>query len=337
MSKKKILESLKPELARKKIITCDPHLLKLLDRIKSAASQKLTMLIQGETGTAKALFPQAIHYCSPRGNKPFIPLNCGDSSTDMFDSTVFGHIRGAFTSAISDKPGLVEEAENGTLFLDEINSLPFSSQIKLNRFLETGEFRRLGENRLRKANVRIIAASNRPLYHEVNQKRFREDLYYRINGYMINLPPLRKRKHDIPILMDHFMKIYAQKYIKPKLKFSDDVYKMAICYHWPGNIRELENVVSRSVIDVKGNIIKLKDFIIQEKPQMAPFHDDYFSLPLQEAKTKVIDEFEVTYLMHQLRQHNGNVEKCARFCRKHRSALWALIKKHSLNPQTYRI
>jgi len=337
MSKKKILESLKPELARKKIITCDPHLLNLLNKIKPAVSQKFTILIQGETGTGKELFAEAIHFCSPRGNKPFIPLNCGDSSTDMFDSTVFGHIRGAFTSAISDKPGLVEEAENGTLFLDEINSLPFSSQIKLNRFLETGEFRRLGENRLRKADVLIIAASNRPLFPEVNQKRFREDLYYRINGYEINLPPLRNRKNDIPILMDHFMEIYGQKYKKPKLKFSDDVYKIAICYHWPGNIRELINVVNRSVIDVKGNIIKLKDFIIQGKPQMAPFKDDYFSLPLQEAKSKVIDEFEVTYLMYQLCQHNGNVEKCARFCKKHRSALWALLKKHNLNPKNYRL
>lgn len=336
MLKEKLLESLRAEMAFKQIITSDSQQLEILHRLKEAASKQINILIQGETGTGKELCAQAIHYLSSRRDKPFIPLNCGIGPAELFDSVLFGHARGAFTNAIADRVGLAEEADKGFLFLDEINSLHSSSQMKLNRFLVSGEFRRLGENKLRKVDVRIIAASNTPLDVQINRRNFREDLFYRISEYIIELPPLRERKGDIRLLMDHFLEKYRNSYGKSELKFSDDAYQIAEQYHWPGNVRELENVVKRSIIDAEDTTITSNHFHLPNNLQTTPVKTEYLSLPLHEAKTNLVNEFEAIYLQHYLRQYNGNVEECARQCGKHRSALWALLKKHRINPQTYR-
>lgn len=269
-------------------------------------------------------------------HKPFIPLNCGIGPPELVDGILFGHTRGAFTTAVTDRPGLVEEAHKGFLFLDEINSFPFSCQIKLNRFLVTGEFRRLGENRLRKVDVRIIAASNKSLETAMRKGHFREDLFYRIAEYMIELPPLRQRNSDIRLLMDYFLEKYGASYGKPDLKFSESTYQIAQQYHWPGNIRELENIVKRCIIDTRNKIINPVHFNIPKKLMKSPVKLEYMSLPLHKAKLEIVNEFESSYLQHQLRQNNGNVEECARCSGKHRSALWALLKKHKIDPKTYR-
>jgi len=336
MLKRDEIESLRTEVAFKQIITKNPQLIKILHRVKCAASQDINILLLGETGTGKDLCAQAIHYLSSRRNKPFIALNCGMGPLELFDSVLFGHIKGAFTNAIHDHPGLVEEADKGILFLDEINSMPPAIQVKLNRFLVTGEFRRLGENKLRKVDVRIIAATNQPLKTKMENGHFREDLYYRLAEYVIEFPPLRMRDDDIKLLMDHFLKEYVERYKRTGIRFSDCVYEKAKQYHWPGNIRELENIIKRCVIDSNGDVITEQDFQLPQVQKFSAIPANYLHLPLQQAKTEVVNDFESTYLKYHLQQNNGNVEACARQCDKHRSALWALLRKHKIDPRKYR-
>ena len=237
---------------------------------------------------------------------------------------------------MTDHLGLVEEADKGVLFLDEINSMPPAAQVKLNRFLMTGEFRHLGENKLRKVDVRIIAATNQSLKAEIENGNFREDLYYRLAEYIIELPPLRMRVDDIQLLMDYFLKSYGQCYKKTKLRFTEGAYEKAKKYFWPGNIRQLENVIKRCVIDTKGEVIAENDFKLPAEKKSSPLKTKYFHLPMHQAKEKVVKEFEKNYLTNLLFKNNGNVEECARQSNKHRSAFWALLKKHNIDPQKYR-
>jgi len=336
MLKKEAIESLRTEVAFKQIITKNPQLMEILHHVKRAASQDINILLLGETGTGKDLCAQAIHFLSSRRDKPFIILNCGLGPVELFDSVLFGHVRGAFTNAISDHFGLVEEADKGILFLDEINSMPPSIQVKLNRFLVTGEFRRIGENKIRKVDVRIIAATNQTLNIEMEQGHFREDLYYRLAEYVIEFPPLRMRGDDINILMDHFLEEYGKCFKKTGLRFNNRVYEKAKQYHWPGNVRELENIIKRCVIDSINDVITEAEFPIPQAQKLSPGRPDYLELPLQEAKTKVITDFETNYLKYHLQKNNGNVEESARQSKKHRSAFWCLLKKHNIDPQEFR-
>lgn len=336
MLKRDEIENLRTEVAFKQIITKNPQLIEILHHVKCAASQDINILLLGETGTGKDLCAQAIHFLSSRRDKPFIILNCGLGPVELFDSVLFGHVRGAFTNAIADHIGLVEEADKGILFLDEINSMSATIQVKLNRFLETGEFRRIGENRIRKVDVRIIAASNQSLNIEMEKDHFREDLYYRLAEYVIEFPPLRMRGDDIKLLMDHFLAEYGNSYKKTGLRFSDRVYEKAKHYHWPGNVRELENVIKRCVIDTINEVITENDFLIPQAQKLSPVRTEYLELPLQQAKTKVVNDFESAYLKHYLLKNSGNVEESARQSQKHRSAFWNLLKKHHINPQEFR-
>lgn len=336
MQKEKLLKSLRTELAFKQIITQDSRMLAVLQQLQNAATQDINVLLVGETGTGKDLCAQAVHFLSPRHNRPFIPLNCGIGPTELFDSILFGHTRGAFTNATSDRPGLIEEANHGFLFLDEVNSLPKPIQVKLNRFLMSGESRRLGENQIRELDVRIIAASNTLLCQEQAGDCFRADMLYRLAEYTIELPPLRERLGDVVCLMDCFLEKYTKKYKKPKLKYRQDIYESARQYHWPGNIRELENMIKRCVIDARNNTITPGD--LQFLPTVKPSNGrlNYLSLPWQSAKAMVINDFEEEYLHYHLQQNHGNVNKCARQCGKHRSAFWALLKKYKIDPNKYR-
>jgi len=336
MLNKEIIESLRTEVAFKQIITKNPQLIEILHHVKCAASQDINILLLGETGTGKDLCAEAIHFLSSRRDKPFIVLNCGLGPVELFDSVLFGHVRGAFTNAISDHAGLVEEANGGILFLDEINSMAPLIQVKLNRFLVTGEFRRIGENKIRRVDVRVIAATNQSLEIEMEQGHFREDLYYRLAEYIIEFPPLRKRGDDIRLLMDHFLKMHSKCFRKTGLRFSDAAYEKAKQYHWPGNVRELENIIKRCIIDAMNDVITEYDLMLPQDRNLSPVKSNYLDLPLQEAKNKVIEDFETSYLRYHLQKNNGNVEETARQSKKHRSAFWCLLKKHRINPQDYR-
>jgi DNA-binding NtrC family response regulator len=215
----------------------------------------LPLLISGASGTGKELVARAIHYNSRRREKPFLALFCGNLSPELLESELFGHIKGAFTGAISGKKGLVEQADGGTLLLDEIADLPPVIQAKLLRFLQEAEYRPVGDNITRKANVRILAATNKDIKAEVNEKRFRSDLFWRLNVLTIHLPTLEERREDIPLLVAHFLKKYGEKVSKPNITITKEALKVMQNHPWPGNVRELENAVARGVVFAPGNEI----------------------------------------------------------------------------------
>jgi Nif-specific regulatory protein len=224
-------------------------------RIHQVASTSTTVLIRGESGTGKELVASAVHYNSLRAQKPFVKVNCAALSEGLLESELFGHEKGAFTGALFSRIGRLEEAEGGTLFLDEIGDFSPAIQVKLLRVLQEREYERSGSNRTVKANVRIVAATNRELESAVEEGLFRQDLYYRINVFPIILPPLRQRKDDILLLADHFVAKYAQKLNKDVRRISTQAINMMAAYHWPGNVRELENCIEYSVLLSRDNVI----------------------------------------------------------------------------------
>jgi DNA-binding NtrC family response regulator len=221
---------------------------RVLDLITQVAPSRATVLIAGESGTGKELVAKTIHATSPRADRPFVPVNTGSMPVDLLESTLFGHVKGAFTSAIATKRGLFEVADQGTIFFDEIGTIGVETQAKLLRVIQEREFMRLGGTETIKVDVRILAATNADLRRLVQENKFREDLYYRLNVITIPLPPLRERKEDIPLLVEHFLKKYCQENAREGLHFTPEAMKIMMDYDWPGNVRELENAVERAVV-----------------------------------------------------------------------------------------
>jgi DNA-binding NtrC family response regulator len=230
------------------IIGKSEKMLAVLDLVVQVAPSRSTVRIQGESGTGKELIAKAIHAASPRAEKPFVPINTGSMPVDLLESLLFGHVRGAFTGAVASKKGLFEIADQGTLFFDEISTVGPETQAKLLRVIQEREFMRLGGTETVKTDVRILAASNADLATLVRDGRFREDLYHRLNVITLELPPLRDRKEDIPLLVDHFLARYCEENSKPCQRFTSAALKLLMDYDWPGNVRELENVVERAVV-----------------------------------------------------------------------------------------
>ncbi len=221
---------------------------KVMDLITQVAPTRATLLILGESGTGKELVAKTIHATSPRADRPFVPVNTGSMPVDLLESTLFGHVKGAFTSAIAAKRGLFEVADQGTIFFDEIGTIGVETQAKLLRVIQEREFMRLGGTETIKVDVRILAATNADLRKLVQENKFREDLYYRLNVISIPLPPLRDRKEDVALLAEHFLRKYSHENGREGLRFSSDAMKMLMDYDWPGNVRELENAVERAVV-----------------------------------------------------------------------------------------
>lgn len=253
--------ALKTELARRaaasKIVTHNPVVLELLRLAMKVAPTDAAVLIQGESGTGKELIANYIHNNSLRSDQPFVVLNCASMQETLLESELFGHEKGAFTDAVKEKKGLVEVADGGTLFLDEIGEISLAIQPKLLRFVQSGEYRRVGGTRTLKSNVRILSATNRDLNLEVSKGRFREDLLYRINVFTLELPPLRKRKEDIPYLVDNFLKRRFGEI--NGWEISEEALTALQKYDWPGNVRELENVIERAVIIADEQTVQVKD------------------------------------------------------------------------------
>src|ERR1017187_10331415 len=223
-------------------------MLKIFDLVAQVAPSRSTVLLQGESGTGKELIAKAIHLNSPRHERPFVPVNTGSMPADLLESTLFGHVKGAFTSAIASKKGLFEIADRGTLFLDEIGNMSMDTQSKILRVLQDRKFMHLGGVHEIQVDVRIIAATNVDLKQHVQEGKFREDLFYRLNVISIDLPPLRQRKEDIPLLVDFFLKKYSEENERPLRRATPETLRPLLTYSWPGNVRELENVVERAVV-----------------------------------------------------------------------------------------
>jgi two-component system response regulator HydG len=241
------------------VIGNSPMMLNIIDRLKRIAPTDATVLIQGETGTGKELFAQATHQNSPRKGKPFVMLNCGALSENILESEFFGHVKGAFTGAMTDRVGKFEYANGGTIFLDEVGDMPMSTQVKLLRVLENGEITRVGTNEVKKVNVRILSATNKDLAGEVKAGKFREDLYHRLKVVTLRIPPLRERKIDIPVLLDHFLKYFSAKYNKKFSGITKRVRKILFDYDWMGNVRELRNVAESMLVSDYDGLVDIDD------------------------------------------------------------------------------
>jgi len=241
------------------IIGEHPSMQRLMKNIAQVAGSRATVLIHGETGTGKELIAAAIHQNSNRKDKPFIRLNCASLSETLLESELFGHERGSFTGAMARREGRFKQADGGTLFLDEVSEIPPSVQIKLLRFLQEREFERVGGNETLKVDVRVVAATNRNLKQRVDEGRFREDLYYRLKVVQLDVPPLRVRRSDIPLLAHAFLRKYAEENGRPVKGLSDDALQHLMIYPWPGNVRELENAIERAVVMCEGDLIQRDD------------------------------------------------------------------------------
>ncbi len=310
----------------------------ILERV---APTTLTVLITGETGTGKELASRAVHLRSPRTAKPLVVFDCGAAPENLIESELFGHKRGAFTGAVDARPGVFEQADGGTIFLDEIGELPLELQPKLLRVLEQREVRRVGDTRTKRIDVRVVAATNRDLREEVAAGRFREDLYYRLAVVEVALPPMRDRKGDLTLLMDHLLKRAAH---NPGVRTaSAEVLETFSSYHWPGNVRELNNVIERALpfcdtdqITMDALPAALRAAKGRAKVPAAPRPSDYSDtapsadVPFKDAKDQLIEAFERQYLVDLLERHEGNVSKAARTARMDRKTITRLMKKHGI-------
>lgn len=290
---------------------------KLLELTKKVANCDEPVLIQGESGSGKELIARAVHYWSPRKTQAFIPLNCGALPETLIESELFGYEKGAFTGAGNPKTGLVEMADSGTLFLDEIGEMPLSLQVKLLRFLETGEFRRVGDNRLRRVDVRIVAATNRNLQHEINQEHFRQDFYFRLNALTLDVPPLRKRKEDIIPLAEYFLSLCKPNDTsQSKYSLTEEAKEQLLNYNYPGNVRELYHLIKCGQILAAGGTIRPEDIWPERiNPSFEQNIDNLNCQILNEFIGKPcppLDELERMYILSTLKKVNGNRAQAAK-------------------------
>ena len=288
------------------IIGKSPAIKKIYDMIQTVSETDTTVLITGKSGTGKELVARALHYNSRRKNKPLIAVNCGTIAENLIESELFGHKRGAFTGAISDKEGLVKAADGGTLFLDEISELPLQLQVKLLRVLQEKEYTPVGSTSAISVNVRFLASTNRDLKEEIGIGRFREDLYYRLNVVEINLPSLKEREEDIPLLADHFLNKYRTEMNKNIKGIDPEAMREMMAYEWKGEIRELENTIERAVIFCKQDFIGLKDL-----PQIFSSKTGAIDFSKIGSLDDSVRKFEKDYIFKALENNNFDKEKTA--------------------------
>ena len=311
--------------SKSRIITKNPKFSSVIEMAKTVADTTANVLIEGETGTGKNVLAKFIHMMSSRRDKPFVKINCSAIPENLLESELFGYMKGAFTGAYKDKPGKVEMAEGGTLFLDEIGDMPLYLQSKLLHLIQEKEFERIGDIKTRKANIRIIAATNKNLKDLVHQGKFREDLYYRLKVIYLYVPPLRERKEDIPLLTSYFIEKFSKEYNRRIKGVSPNAMKILLEYDYPGNIRELENIIERAVIVCSGNYIEDYDLpteILNFKRNITGENPKSFS---------VVKESEIERIKRVLRETNGNRSLAAKILGIHRTTLWRKIKEYNLD------
>ncbi len=330
----KILEKVSEQKSNEnivhKIIGNSSEILKIQEIINNISDTESTILITGESGTGKELVANCIHQLSPRSDKPFVPVNCSAIPETLFESEMFGHKKGSFTGAITDKKGLFKEAEGGTLFLDEIGDLPLSTQAKLLRVLQDGTYRPVGASSQIKSNVRVLCATNKNLSEEVKKGNFREDLLYRINVVEIELPPLRNRKGDIKILAEYFINQFSIKHNRKIKGASPDFFDLLNNYSWPGNIRQLENIIERAVIMRKSDILDSSDIRLpSNSDESSSLSIPDTGLPLAET----IDKVELSLINQALQSTKGNYSKAASLLGITRQNLNYKLRKYKINKE----
>ncbi len=303
-----------------RIITHNPAMLNLLDKIRLVAATSASVLITGESGTGKELFARAIHDLSERAHKPFVAINCSAIPDLLLESELFGHSKGAFTGATSEHKGLFQAAQGGSIFLDEIGDMPLNLQAKLLRVLQEREITPIGSTRAIALDVRILTATHRNLQMEVAAGRFREDIYYRIHVVNLHIPSLEQRREDIPLLANHFLQQLAQQYHKDIRGFSPETMELMIQAHWPGNVRQLQNVIEQSIALCTTPLITAS--LLQHV-----LHSEDTPLSLEEAKRK----FERDYLIRTLRMADGNVSLAARLAQRNRTEFYKLLQRHQID------
>jgi len=323
--------TLKQRFEFSNIIGKSDPMIKVLDMVSQVAPSRSTVLIQGESGTGKELIAKAIHLKSTRADRAFVPVNSGSMPVDLLESTLFGHVRGAFTSAIAAKKGLFEVADQGTIFFDEIGTVGLETQAKLLRVLQEREFMRVGGIDTIKVDVRIIAATNVDLSQAVQEGRFREDLYYRLNVINIHLPPLRERKEDIPLLAEFFARKYREENNKPINGISPEALKALMDHHWPGNVRELENAIERAVVLSQSDLIEhhlLPDAVITPPSHFAGLSS--FAFGKESSLFDIMDVIERRVIVEMLERCNWIQTDAADSFKIPLSTLNQKIKRHGI-------
>ena len=333
---KKLNNILKQKPSSELIISNDENMIELIKYAKDVAQMDFTVLIQGETGTGKDLFAQLIHKSSKRADKPFVAINCGAIPKDLLESELFGSEKGAFTGSVNTIVGKFEAASGGTLFLDEIGELNLDMQVKLLRVLEEKKVTRLGSNKSIDVDVRIIAATNQPLKELVDENKFRSDLYYRLNVINIKIPPLRDRRGDIALLAMHFVHKKNSQFNDAIKGIEKEVLEYLKSFNWEGNVRELENVIMRAMLNAKSGYIKFQDlpkeiFLTYGEDQNAvPSKYSDFLKVKQEYKEKNINELETKFLLEALKKNSWNITHTAKYLEMDRRLLQKMIKEHNL-------
>ncbi|HEY5911137.1 MAG TPA: sigma-54 dependent transcriptional regulator [Verrucomicrobiae bacterium] len=325
-SEDELVAHLKLVAGSKQIVGQSPLLLAQLRKLPRIAECDATVLISGETGTGKELCARAVHYLSHRASKPFVAVDCGAIPSELLENELFGHERGAYTTALTKQQGLIDEAAGGSLLLDEIDSLSMSLQIKLLRFLQEKEYRAVGSTVVRQADVRVIAASNISLEEAVRAGRFRQDLFYRLNVLSLVMPPLRDRREDVPLLAQHFLEKYADEFSRPARSLTQEAIGVLVNYPFPGNARELENLLERAVLACDGPLVDVRDL---ELPFLEPLGA---KLLYQARKDLMVKSWERDELKRMLGMHRGNLSAIARAEGKDASAFRALLRKYHLRP-----
>ena len=303
------------------IVAESPAMKSVLNLVERIGPADANVLITGENGTGKEVITRLLHSISSRRNKPLISLNAGALAEGVFESELFGHVRGAFTDAKSDRVGRFELADGGTLFLDEIGNVPLNLQAKLLRVLETGDFERVGSSKTQKVNVRLLSATNADLHAEVSQGRFRQDLLFRLNTVEIRLPPLRDRIEDIPVLAEHFLKLHRERYRRPIMGFTPEALDALRQHLWPGNVRELDHVIERAVLMSPGQIVTAFDLALEATP------DARLSARLEEMS---LEDAERLLIKKALARFEGNANRAAEALGLSRSALYRRLQKYGL-------
>ncbi|MCD4715313.1 MAG: sigma-54 dependent transcriptional regulator [Desulfobacterales bacterium] len=326
---RRLSEALSDRYKYGNIIGKSKPMLEIFDSISKLAKSNASVLITGPSGTGKELIAKAIHYNSPRKNQPFISINCGALTETLLESELFGHEKGAFTGAVAMKKGRFEVADAGTLFLDEVGDMPAPLQVKLLRVLQEMEFERVGGTRTIKVDVRVLSASNRNIKEDITNGTFREDLFYRLNVMNIEVPPLRERLDDIPPLVKHFIDNYRDDKEKKKLELSPEVWKVLYNHSWPGNIRELENVIERAVILCSGNIVRLEDLPEELAGAEVEFDVERFippNIPLPDA----LEQIEEKMIRRALDQCNNVQAHAAKMLGIKKNLIQHKMKKHGI-------